>query len=145
MDQPAADSASPVREGPLTRLLRRRRRISRNQRRFGGKTFRSWGEYASVPFSVSADPSRKNLWLYAIIGVAAPLLPALFVAISVAAAANEPGKTFWTEAYRYTSIGLMFAVPILGFAALLVIGTKVHIWLDQREAKRRQMRETSEK
>lgn len=127
--------ASP--KGGLTRLLRRRRRIVRNLRRYGGKNIKGWAEYSSVPLQTTGDHSGPNRWAYVLLGVAAPLLPFLLFLMAAIGARDEASLTAWASWTNITGLLLLFAAPFVLFAALLLIATKVRIWLEARAASRR--------
>lgn len=122
----------------LTRLLRRRRRIVRNQRRYGGKNIKSWAEYSSVPLQTTGDHSSPNRWVYVFFGIAAPLLPFFMMLMAAIGAREEASLTSWASSANIAGLFLLFAVPFILFAALLLAGTKVRIHLEKAEAKRRE-------
>lgn len=127
-------------ESGLPRLLRRRRRIGRNQRRYGGKEITSWAEYSPAPLTVSGDGSQTNFWFYALAGVAAPMVPFLLWTIAWVASTHNESTPFWTRVGDFLPIAMMVLLPATVFALLLVAGTRIRIWLDRREALRRQAR-----
>lgn len=134
-----ADRDAPP-NGGLIRLLRRRRRIGRNQRRYGGKGIKSWAEYSSVPLQTTGDHSAPNRWAYVFLGVAAPLLPFFLFLMAAIGARDEASLTVWASSTNIAGLLLLFAVPFVLFAALLLIATKVRIWLEARSASRRAAR-----
>lgn len=132
------DDNIPRVDSGLTRLLRRRRRIGRNQRRHGGKNITGWAEYSSVPVTVSGDGSKSNFWVYALVGIGAPLLPALIYTVAWMAAAHTPSTPIWSRLGDYVPVVIMVILPVSVFALLLIAGSRVRIWLDRRETRKRQ-------
>ena len=132
------DADPPGEVTGLPRLLRRRRRIGRNQRRYGGKNITGWAEYSSVPVAVSGDGSKANFWVYALVGIGAPLLPAVIYTVAWVAAGHTPSTPIWTRLADYFPVAIMVVLPISVFALLLIGGSKVRIWLDRRETRKRQ-------
>jgi len=119
----------------LARLNRRRRRIRRNQRHYGGKTIVSWAEYSAVTLTRTGDTSQVNQWAYILIGTGGILLP--FFLIAIAFVASEDNVSIWTRILHFAEVGLWFVVPILVFVAILLMGSAVQTYLDKAAAKRR--------
>lgn len=134
------DPNIPSGETGLPRLLRRRRRIGRNQRRYGGKSITGWAEYSSVPLQTTGDHSGSSRWAYVVLGVAAPLLPFFLFVIAAIGARDNFALTVWVSETNIAGLLLLFCAPFVLFAALLLIGTKVRIWLEGRLATRRPVR-----
>lgn len=131
---------TPPTESGLRRLLRRRRRIGRNQRRYGGKEITSWAEYSPAPLTVSGDGSQTNFWVYALAGVAAPMVPFLLWAIAWVASTHNDSTPFWSRLGDFLPIAMMVLLPVGAFALLLIAGTRIRIWQDRQEALRRPAR-----
>lgn len=132
------DPNIPSGESGLPRLLRRRRRIGRNQRRYGGKSITGWAEYSAVPVTASGDGSKANFWVYALVGIGAPLLPAVIYSVAWVAASHSAETPIWSRLGDYLPIAIMVLLPVCAFALLLIAGLRIRIWLDRREARKRQ-------
>ena len=88
--------------------------------------------------AVSGDGSKANVWLYALVGIGAPLLPAVIYAVAWVAASNSRSTPIWSRLGDHVPVAIMAVLPVSVFALVLIGGSRVRIWLDRRETRKRQ-------
>ncbi|MEQ9505960.1 MAG: hypothetical protein RLO80_06785 [Hyphomonas sp.] len=117
----------------LVRLLRRRSRKDRHGRARGGKSYQSWGEYAPRNLHTTSDSSGANMWFYAIMGCAAPLLPiVLFHAAGLRSNARS-GYSVGENAIWFAASMIPYILFVAAFAVLLIAGSRLRIWWETRQ------------
>jgi hypothetical protein len=122
-------------EGPgpaLVRMLRRRSRKERHGRARGGKSYQSWGEYAPRNLHTTGDRSHTNMWFYAVVGCAAPMLPVLMYHIALMGAADRISYSAIENATWLAHSLLPYTFVFGAFALILIAGSRFRIWSETR-------------